>query len=94
MQLVCPIPYVRQSQLELFGRDGVSLSKSWEHGRRTLHGFLSHGFPNCFQVGITQTGGSPSFTYMYDTQSAHITHLITEVNARNAKAIEPATGLP
>jgi cyclohexanone monooxygenase len=81
--------YVRQSQLELYGRGGESLTKTWESGRRTLHGILSHGFPNCFQMGITQTGGSPSFTYMYDTQSEHITHLITEVKARNAKTIEP-----
>jgi cyclohexanone monooxygenase len=81
--------YVRQSQLELYGRDGVSLTETWENGRRTLHGILSHGFPNCFQMGITQTGSSPSFTVMYDTQTEHITHLITEVNARNAKTIEP-----
>jgi cyclohexanone monooxygenase len=82
--------YVRQSQLELFGRGGASLSEAWERGRRTLHGILSHGFPNCFQIGITQTGASPSFTYMYDTQSEQIAYLITEVKARGAKTIEPA----
>ena len=81
--------YIRQSQLELYGRGGVSLTKAWENGRRTLHGLLSHGFPNFFQVGITQTGASPSFTYMYDTQSEHIAHLIAEVKARGAKTIEP-----
>jgi cation diffusion facilitator CzcD-associated flavoprotein CzcO len=81
--------YVRQSQLELYGRGGVSLTKTWENGRRTFHGILSHGFPNCFQMGITQTGGSPSFTYMYDTQSEQIAHLITEVTARGATTIEP-----
>jgi len=81
--------YARQAQLELYGIDGVTLTKAWENGRKTFHGFLSHGFPNCFQVGITQTGGSPSFTYMYSGQSEHITYLITEVLARNARAIEP-----
>jgi cyclohexanone monooxygenase len=81
--------YIRQSQLELYGRGGISLTKAWENGRRTLHGLLSHGFPNFFQVGITQTGASPSFTYMYDTQSEHIAHLIVEVKARGAKTIEP-----
>ncbi len=81
--------YVRQSQLELFGRGGTSLSEAWEHGRRTLHGLLSHSFPNCFQIGITQTGGSPSFTYMYDTQSEQIAYLISEVRSRGAKTIEP-----
>jgi cyclohexanone monooxygenase len=40
-------------------------------------------------MGITQTGGSPSFTYRYDTQSEHIAHLITEVNARGAGTIDP-----
>jgi len=81
--------YVRQSQLELYGRGGDSLSDAWEHGRRTLHGILSHGFPNFFQIGITQTGGSPSFTYMYDTQSEQIAYLITQLRARGAKTIEP-----
>jgi|TARA_B110000438_G_scaffold301184_1_gene355431 cyclohexanone monooxygenase len=81
--------YARQAQLELYGQDGVTLSKAWANGRRTFQGFLSHGFPNCFQIGITQTGASPSFTYMYAAQSDHITYIINEVLARGARSVEP-----
>ena len=31
-------------------------------GLRTLHGFYSHGFPNCFFLGFTQNALTPNFT--------------------------------
>ena len=48
--------YTRQGEFEMFGRDGLSLTDYWSDGMRTYHGFLSHGFPNCFHMGLTQTG--------------------------------------
>ncbi|MGH7966825.1 MAG: monooxygenase, partial [Candidatus Binatia bacterium] len=81
--------YTRRSECEVYGRDGVSLSDYWTKGMRTFHGFLSHGFPNCFHMGLTQTGLSPSFVYIADGQATHVVHLITQVNARNVKSIEP-----
>jgi hypothetical protein len=56
---------------------------------KTYHGFLSHGFPNCFHMGLTQTGLAPNFTYMLDGQATHIAHVITEVGAREARSVEP-----
>ena len=79
----------RQGQFEAYGRDGVSTSEAWGTGRRTLHGLLSHGFPNWFHVGLRQTGASLSLTYTYDTQVLHIAYLVAEGLARNAEAIEP-----
>ena len=81
----------RQGQFEAYGRDGVSTSEAWGTGRRTLHGLLSHGFPNWFHVGLRQTGASLSLTYTYDTQVLHIAYLVAEGLARNAKAIEATT---
>ena len=78
----------RQGQFEAYGRDGVSTSEAWGTGRRTLHGLLSHGFPNWFHVGLRQTGASLSLTYTYDTQVLHIAYLVAEQLARNAEAIE------
>src|SRR5713101_5058874 len=81
--------YTRRAEFEVYGRDGVSLSGYWAKGMKTFHGFLSHGFPNCFHMGLTQTGLAPNFTYMLDGQAAHISHVITGVKAREGKSIEP-----
>ncbi|MBI3247343.1 MAG: NAD(P)/FAD-dependent oxidoreductase [Deltaproteobacteria bacterium] len=81
--------YTRRSEFEVYGRDGVSLSDYWAKGMKTFHGFLSHGFPNLFHMGLTQTGLAPNFTYMLNGQAEHIAHLITQVNTRNAQAVEP-----
>jgi cyclohexanone monooxygenase len=80
--------YTRQGDFEVFGRKGKSLTEHWGNGMRTYHGFLSHGFPNCFHVGLTQTGLAPNLTYMLDNQSQHVVSMIGEANARNLKAIE------
>jgi cyclohexanone monooxygenase len=81
--------YTRRSEFEVYGRDGVALSGYWAKGMRTFHGFLSHGFPNCFHMGLTQTGLAPNFTYMLDGQAKHIAHLLTSVKNREAKWVEP-----
>ena len=81
--------YTRRAEFEVYGREGLSLSDYWSDGMKTYHGFLSNGFPNCFHMGLTQTGLAPNFTYMLNGQAVHIAHLVTQVEARSAKSIEP-----
>jgi len=81
--------YTRRAEFAMYGRNGVSLADVWANGMRTYHGFLSCGFPNCFHMGLTQTGLTANFTYMLDNQAKHVSQLITLVNKRNAKSIEP-----
>ena len=81
--------YTRRAQFELYGRGGVSLSDYWAKGMKTYHGFLSHGFPNCFHMGLTQTGFAANFTYLLDEQATHVAHVIAQVNGRQAKSVEP-----
>ena len=81
--------YTRRAEFEVYGRDGLSLSDYWADGMKTYHGFLSNGFPNCFHMGLTQTGLAPNFTYMLNGQAVHIAHLVSQVEARDAKSIEP-----
>ena len=81
--------YTRRAEFAMYGRDGISLADYWTNGMRTFHGFLSHGFPNCFHMGLTQTGLTANFTYMLNKQAHHVAQLITEVNRRKAKSIEP-----
>jgi cyclohexanone monooxygenase len=81
--------YTQRAQFDMYGRDGVSLSDAWSKGMRTYHGFLAHGFPNCFHMGLTQTGFAANFTYMLDEQSTHVAHVIEQVLGRQAKCVEP-----
>jgi hypothetical protein len=73
----------------VYGRNGVSLTDYWAKGMRTYHGFLSHGFPNLFHMGLTQTGLAPNFTYMLNGQASHIAYIVTQVQAHGAKGAEP-----
>jgi cyclohexanone monooxygenase len=83
--------YTRRAECEIYGRGGVSFSDYCGKGMRTYHGFLTHGFPNCFHMGIAQTGVAPNFTYMLDGQAHHIAHLVTQVEARKAQSVEPTS---
>ena len=80
--------YTRQGQFEVVGRNGT-LTDYWAQGMRTYHGFYSVGFPNCFHMGLTQTGLSPNLTYMLDNQARHIAYIVDEINRRDIKAFEP-----
>lgn len=81
--------YTRRAEFTMYGRNGVSLADAWSQGMRTFHGFLSCGFPNCFHMGLTQTGLTANFTYMLDNQAKHVAQLMILANKRKAKSIEP-----
>jgi cyclohexanone monooxygenase len=80
--------YTRRAAFEVFGRDGVSLTDYWAGGMKTFHGLLAHGFPNCFHMGLTQTGLAPNFTFMLDGQATHIAYIVEQVMERGAKAAD------
>jgi cation diffusion facilitator CzcD-associated flavoprotein CzcO len=81
--------YTHQADLEIIGRDGVKLGEHWANGMRTYQGLMSHGFPNCYHMGFTQTGYTPNFTYMLENQSRHLAEMITDANARGYTSLEP-----
>lgn len=81
--------YTRRAEFEILGRDGVTLSDYWRDGMRTFHGFYTHGFPNCFHLGITQNGLSVNFTSMLDPQSRHVVYILQQAAARQAHIVEP-----
>ena len=43
-----------RSNIEVYGRGGETITDSWKNGARTLHGWTTRGFPNCFWVSIVQ----------------------------------------
>ena len=81
--------YTRRSAFEVYGRGGKALSDYWANGMRTLHGFYTSGFPNCFHMGLTQNALTANFPHMLEEQSAHIADVIQHAKSNEARALEP-----
>jgi cyclohexanone monooxygenase len=81
--------YTRRAGFEIYGRGGQTLSDHWAKGLRTLHGAMSHGFPNCFHMGVNQSTLTPNFPHLLDEQSHYIAGVIGEANLRQATTVEP-----
>jgi cation diffusion facilitator CzcD-associated flavoprotein CzcO len=83
--------YTRRAGYDIVGRGGVTLSERWSDGLRTLHGMTTHGFPNCFFLGFTQTAITISVPQALNEQAQHVTHMVTQARARGARSLEPTT---
>ena len=70
------------------GREGRSLYDHWRDGPRTLHGTMTHGFPNQYFVGYIQGGLNASVTEQFGRQGEHIAYVIAESLRRGAEAVE------
>ena len=81
--------YTRRAGFEIYGKGGQTLTDHWVGGPKTLHGFYSHGFPNCFHLGITQNTLTPNFPHMLDEQARHVAEVVRQANLRQAKTVEP-----
>ncbi|MGW0163504.1 flavin-containing monooxygenase [Mycobacterium sp. NPDC003323] len=80
--------FTRRLGFEITGRDDTKLSDKWAKGMRTLHGLQTHGFPNCFFLGYTQSGVSPNYTHTAEERARHFAYLVTTWTQRNAQTIE------
>ena len=81
--------YTRRAEFEIYGRDGKSLTDYWADGVKTLHGFYSAGFPNCFHLGILQNALTPNFPHMLDEQTRHVADIVRRAMDRQAALVEP-----
>ncbi len=82
--------YTRRAGFEVIGQGGETLTDHFADGLKTLHGFSSHGFPNCFQMGgLSQNGGSVNLTSVLDDHAQHIGYIIKEVLSRGASYVQP-----
>jgi cyclohexanone monooxygenase len=81
--------YTRRAGYDIVGRGGVTLSDHWGEGLRTLHGLTSHGFPNCFFLGFTQTAITISVPQALQEQAAHVAYMVGEARERGAGVLEP-----
>jgi cation diffusion facilitator CzcD-associated flavoprotein CzcO len=71
------------------GRGGKSIYDHWREGPRTLHGTMTHHFPNQFYIGYIQGGLNASTTEQFGKQALHIAHIVAEALKRGAAAVEP-----
>jgi cation diffusion facilitator CzcD-associated flavoprotein CzcO len=82
--------YTRRAGFEVYGRGGKSLAENWSGGMKTLHGFFSHGFPNCFHMGPLQNAITANFPHALDEQAHHITDVIQHAKQNEARSVEPS----
>jgi cyclohexanone monooxygenase len=81
--------YTRRAGYDITGRGGVTLSEHWGEGLRTLHGLTSHGFPNCFFLGFTQTAITISVPQALGEQANHVAYMVKAARERGASVVEP-----
>jgi cation diffusion facilitator CzcD-associated flavoprotein CzcO len=72
------------------GRGGKSIYDHWADGYKTLHGTMTHEFPNQFYIGYIQGGLNASVTEQFGKQGYHIAYIISEALQRGAAAVEPS----
>lgn len=80
--------YTRRAGYEVTGREGQKLGDKWSSGLKTLHGFTTHGFPNCFFLGFTQAAVTVNVPHALNEQAKHISHIMREARSRGAQTIE------
>jgi cyclohexanone monooxygenase len=74
---------------DVTGRDGLLLSEYFADGQQTLHGFYSYGFPNFFELGLSQNGYIANFNFMLDRKARHVARLIDHAWRAGIAEIEP-----
>ena len=72
------------------GRGGQSIYDHWADGPKTLHGTMTHGFPNQFYIGYIQGGINASVTEQFGQQGYHSAYIISEALKRGAAVVEPS----
>lgn len=70
------------------GRGGLSMYDNWNGSYKTLHGMMTHGFPNLFTTGYYQGGLNSTLTYNFEQQVKHMLYIVKEVLDRGALAAE------
>jgi cation diffusion facilitator CzcD-associated flavoprotein CzcO len=82
---VTPLP--RRAGHPIFGRGGRSMAEAWSEGTRTLHGVMSHGFPNLFLSPAPgqQAVISVNHTHIMVTGAEHIAATIAKLDAHGVR---------
>jgi cation diffusion facilitator CzcD-associated flavoprotein CzcO len=71
--------------MSVIGRNGESLDQKFAKGALTLHGTVSHGFPNFFWPGPLQAGAGANQVFVVDQFATHIAYILSESMQRVAQ---------
>ncbi|MGP2440095.1 flavin-containing monooxygenase [Streptomyces sp. JW3] len=81
---------VLSGALPVVGRKGRNILEVWARGPRTLHGYMTHEFPNFFQLGPMQSANAVNFSHILQLHGEHVSAIIAA--AREAgKFVEPTS---
>ncbi len=80
--------YTRRSGYEVIGRNSIKLSDKWKSGPKTYHGMFSHGFPNCYFLGVIQSALTTNFVHLLIEQTKHVVHVVKHGADENRKIVE------
>ncbi|KAH7211278.1 hypothetical protein BKA60DRAFT_638663 [Fusarium oxysporum] len=62
--------------IKVLGRNGTDLDAKWSSGVTTLHGMMSHDFPNMFWPGFIQGGGNPNYTFIAEQAAKQFAYIV------------------
>ena len=81
--------YERRADFRIHGRDGRTLTEKWDgRGMRTLHGMLTHDYPNLFILGQSQGAWTANFTQLLDEATRHLAAIVEHLEARGLWSVE------
>ncbi|BCR98319.1 flavin-containing monooxygenase [Aspergillus luchuensis] len=82
-----------RARIDVRGRGGESLDDKWKKGAGTLHGVLTHGFPNLILTGFAQAGTTVNVVHIMDLLGSHVAKIIAaaqkKVGPTDKLVIEP-----
>ena len=80
--------YTDAARYDIVGTGGLTLSRKWANGMRTLHGIFADGFPNCYFIGMTQGTASPNFVYVFEKLATQVAAAIKFAKESGYQVIE------
>ncbi|MCC6710266.1 MAG: NAD(P)/FAD-dependent oxidoreductase [Gammaproteobacteria bacterium] len=80
--------WTHQAGYDVIGRGARRLSEKWATGLVTYHGLFSHGFPNLFFMGLTQTGTTINVPHMLREQIEHLTYIVRRCLDEGLSSVE------
>lgn len=81
--------FAHRSNMELYGRGGLTLTEAWRHGPRTMHGYTTRHFPNCFFIHNIQATLTPNFLYAASETAWQLAYVIETCLEQGIKSVEP-----
>ena len=84
------LPPFQAGEYEVIGRDGLNLEEQWASAMRSLHGLMTHGFPNLFVQGHTrQAALSVNVPHALGAQANHAAAVIKWCLDEGVRTVEP-----